>query len=415
MDGNITHTEIKKKGISVFTKFIISFLFLILNIETILYLVLQTDSAVVIYQKVLVFVILMISLFFFFKWNKGDRICFLFFILLVVKLIVESFVNYRSILIYPSVFAVMFPFLYVYFIKNLFKHLNIDILKAFIVFIFLGYFLFMFFHGSEFDLSYTTMPVDAEGPYSGDSRILHANSILLIVLPFLYFLNKLFSKHRSSLSIIGFIVSLIIILIHQHRTVWVTTIFSTLFLLFLKGNEKKLLRRVGLVTLIIAGIFVLTIFTVPGFGQILLERFSDVLDPLNEDNTGGFRYLQVLAYLNYFIQKPIFGWTFSGFELSNPFIENWEEGSGHHFHDAYIEVLFYFGIIGFLMKYYPLYSIARKIKKQLSDRSKILAAFSIAGFIYSFSAVPPLIFWGIVGVCLYSIERDLKISTNNNG
>jgi len=134
----------------------------------------------------------------------------------------------------------------------------------------------------------------------------------------------------------------------------------------------------------------------------------DVLDPLNEDNTGGFRYLQILAYFNYFLQKPIFGWTFAGFELPNPFSEHWDAGTGQHFHDAYIEVLFYFGITGLLLKFYPLYSVAKKMKKQFSDKTKIVAAFSISGFVYSFSYVPPMIFWGVVGLCLYYIDKDLK-------
>jgi hypothetical protein len=329
------------------------------------------------------------------------------FAILFLKMILESLIFYGSPLVYPSVLAVIFPFLYAYFAKNLFRRLNVDILEVLIVFIFIGYFVFMLFYGHDFDFSNTPMEQDP-GPFSGDSRVLHANSILLILLPFLFFLNKILSSQKTYFSIGGFVLSLIIIIIHQHRTVWVTTIFSTMLLLFMKGGNRKMFKRLFLLLIVTIGLLVVLIFAIPGFSQLLAERFMDVLDPLNEENTGGFRYLQILSYLNYFIQKPLFGWGFSGFELPNPFVDVWEEGTGHHFHDAYIEVLFYFGITGLLLKFFPLYSIARKLRKQLSDKSKVLAAFSVSGFVYAFSYVPPLIFWGIVGLCMYYIDRDIK-------
>jgi hypothetical protein len=65
------------------------------------------------------------------------------------------------------------------------------------------------------------------------------------------------------------------------------------------------------------------------------------------------------------------------------------------------------------LKFFPLYSVARKVKRKLSDQSKVLAAFSVSGFLYSFSYVLPLIFWGIVGLCLYSIEKDLRMNGFN--
>jgi hypothetical protein len=401
----INQVEAKKKD-SLF-KLLIVFFALIINIDTVSYVLLRTDAMVSLYQKLFFTIVLFLSFIFFFKWRRTDRTCFLLFVILLAKLVIESLIRYHSILIYPSVVAVMFPFLYVYFTKNLFRFLHIEIFKILIASIFFGYIVFMVFNGSDFDFSNTPL-IQENGPYSGDTRILHANSILLLVLPFLYFLNQILSVKKSYVSIAGFAASFIIIVIHQHRTVWLITIFSTVLLLFMKGGNKGMLKRIFLFILVTIGVFGLLMIAIPGLGQLFVERFMDVLDPLNEDNTGGFRYLQILSYLNYFIQKPLFGWTFSGFDLSNPFIDNWDAGTGHHFHDAYIEVLFYFGITGLLLKFFPLYSIAKKIRKQLSDKSKVLAAFSVSGFVYAFGYVPPLIFWGIVGLCLYYIDKDLR-------
>ena len=401
-----------------FFKFLVAFFVLIITADNISYLLMRNDANVSIYQKTLLSTITVVSLVFFLKWRRSDRICFYFFIFLLAKLILESFIAYGSFLVYPSVVAVIYPFLYVYFVKNLFRKLKIDIFGILLVSIFIGYFIFMLMYGEDFGFSNTPLVYDETGPFSGDTRILHANSVLLVVLPFLYFVNKIVFGRKSFIAISGFAVSLGVILIHQHRTVWVTTIFSSLILIFLKGKAKNVIRKLLFSLLWFLIVFVILIQIIPGFSNLLVERFSDVFDPLRDASTSGFRFLQILSYLNYFIQKPIFGWTFSGFELSNPFITYWEEGTGHHFHNSYIEVLFYFGIIGCLMKYYPLYSVAKKINKQVSDQSKILGAFCISGFLYSFSYVPPLIFWGIVGVCLYNIEKDLKnleIAKQNNG
>jgi O-antigen ligase len=401
--------QIISKNFSRLTKIklLIIFLLFFLTIETISYLLIKDDGLITIYIKLLSTFCLIYVLFSIFRWSYLDKMAVAIFAILFLKMILESLIFYGSPLVYPSVLAVIFPFLYAYFAKNLFRRLNVDILEVLIVFIFIGYFVFMLFYGHDFDFSNTPMEQDP-GPFSGDSRVLHANSILLILLPFLFFLNKILSSQKTYFSIGGFVLSLIIIIIHQHRTVWVTTIFSTMLLLFMKGGNRKMFKRLFLLLIVTIGLLVVLIFAIPGFSQLLAERFMDVLDPLNEENTGGFRYLQILSYLNYFIQKPLFGWGFSGFELPNPFVDVWEEGTGHHFHDAYIEVLFYFGITGLLLKFFPLYSIARKLRKQLSDKSKVLAAFSVSGFVYAFSYVPPLIFWGIVGLCMYYIDRDIK-------
>lgn len=411
---NINEKEVVTNGKSNFSKFLLTFFFLILAADTISYLVFQSDIIVALYQKILSFCVLTISAFIFFKWPRSDRKIFLLFLLILIKLVIESMINYGTPLVYPSVLAVIFPVAYVYFAKNLFDRLDVNVIPVLVSFIFLGYFLFMILHGHEFDFSNTPLILDETGPYSGDTRILHANSILLLVLPFLYFLNKLLTGQKSTAAVAGFATALIIILIHQHRTVWLTTMLSSGILLFLQGSMAKMLKNAVFFVLGLISFLIILIVVIPGFGQLLIERFSDVFDPLNEDNTSGFRYLQILSYLNYYIEKPLFGWGFAGFDLSNPFSDAWEEGTGHHFHNAYIEILFYFGIAGLLLKYYPLYSIARKMRRSvLTNNSKVLCAFCVSGFLYSFSYVPPPIFWGIVGLCLYNVERDLKNNITN--
>lgn len=388
------------------------FLLILLAIDTVSYLILRNEIFVVFYTKGLFLFSILYIIVKFNKLYKADRIAILIFSILLLKLIIESLMGYGSMLVYPSVAAVIFPFVYVYTIKTFIRNIEVDFVSLLSKTIIIFYFIFMIIYGKDFDFFVTPVHLEETGPFSGDTRVLHANSILLLVIPFLFFLNKLLKK-VTLISIAGFFVTFLIILIHQHRTVWVFTTLATGFFFYLNNREPtssvKLKKGIKIILILIVGFIFLFIF-LPDLQNLFIERLVDIADPLNEDNTGGFRYLQILAYLDYFVKKPLFGWTFSGFELPNPFNSGvWEEGTGHHFHDAYIEVLFYFGITGLLLKYYPLYKIAKQAtKNKLSENSKILSAFCISGFLYSFSYVPPLAFWAVVGICLFYIEKDIK-------
>lgn len=384
------------------------------SLNTVSYLVLVKSAFVEIFIKLLfsfcyIYLFLNIS-----KWSNSDKIAGVIFLLFTLRLIAESIFKYNSILIHPTVLAVISPFLYVYVLKNMLLKFNVDVLKSFIKVIFISYIIFMLIFGRDFGFSNASIHLEELGPFSGDTRILHANSILLFVIPYLYFFNKIIKKF-SIKSLIGFGLSFIVILIHQHRTVWVVTIISTIILLRINGKKSKLLKKVFLIAAIITLLFVAILYFNPSFKELLIDRFADILDPLNEDNTAGWRYIQILSYFDNFLQKPIFGWTFDGFRMPNLFLSGlWEEGTGHHFHNAYIEVLFYFGITGLLLKFYPLYKIVKSIGSiKLSDNTKVIGAFCASGFIYSFSYVPPLAFWASVGMCLFYIEKDIKVSRLN--
>ncbi len=139
------------------------------------------------------------------------------------------------------------------------------------------------------------------------------------------------------------------------------------------------------------------------------DRFSEIFNPAKENSTGDFRIQQSEVYGKMFLQRPVFGWTFEGFEMPNPMVDWWPAMTGQHFHEGYIEMLFYEGIAGFLLKYFFLfYLVIKAFSKKLSPQSIILISFAVSGLVFSFSYVLPLIFWGHVGLCLYYVERDTQ-------
>ncbi|MBC7757635.1 MAG: hypothetical protein H7069_02175, partial [Phormidesmis sp. FL-bin-119] len=88
-------------------------------------------------------------------------------------------------------------------------------------------------------------------------------------------------------------------------------------------------------------------------------------------------------------------------------VDWWPEKSGQHFHEGFMEMLFYHGFFGLILKYfYVLYLGYKAFTKNLDPKAIILIAFSLSGLLFSLSYVLPLIYWGHVGICLYYLERN---------
>jgi O-antigen ligase len=122
------------------------------------------------------------------------------------------------------------------------------------------------------------------------------------------------------------------------------------------------------------------------------------------------------VYFMLYVQRPVFGWTFEGFDMPNPLVNWWPAHSGQHFHEGYMEMLFYLGAVGLLLKYsFLFYLLYKMFSKKLSEDSIILISFCLSGLIFSFSYVLPTVFWGVVGVCLYYIEKKPASEEEDGG
>lgn len=203
----------------------------------------------------------------------------------------------------------------------------------------------------------------------------------------------------------------IVILIHQHRSVWASCITATVIYIVASFRNKFIPGdRLFKMMIVASGIFIASFFVVnaitPKFTNFMGDRFSEILNPTKEDGTGQFRQQQREVYFALYLQRPVFGWTFEGFDMPNPLVDWWPPKSGQHFHEGYMEMLFYLGIVGLLLKYsFLFYFIYKIFSKRLSQESIILMSFCLSGLIFSFSYVLPLMFWGVTGVCLYYLEK----------
>ena len=374
------------------------------------WLVLPVSTIILMYEKLLSIGLFGIIIYNFRKLLRSEQIYLGLMGVIMVRMVFESMINYGSIFQQLTLFTILFPAAYIIFIKWICRVYDFDILEV-IAWFYLGlYVVFMVIYGRGFSFSLDQVEMDDYGPFSGDSRIIHARSIFMMIIPLLWFLNEFISKGKSR-ALIPFLFCLVVITIHQHRSVWASTLFAlgVYFLISFRNNQIQVSRatRTFLGAVIGTALLLFIVSQVfPGTIDFFVDRFSEILDPAKEDGTGKFRADQRRVYFPMAMEKPFFGWTFEGFEMKNPLVDWWPEKSGQHFHEGFMEMLFYHGIFGLLFKYfYVLYLGYKAFSRKLDPKAIILIAFSLSGLLFSLSYVLPLVYWGVIGLCLYYLER----------
>jgi O-antigen ligase len=371
----------------------------------------HNSGIILLYQK-----IISIFSFGFILWRFRDlkpteKLLIGLFTILVIKLVFESLWKYDTLFKQFTIFTVIYPAVFVVFIKYILRRLDIDVLEFVARFYLVLYIAFMLLYGSGFSFSLQQIEMEDYGPFSGDTRIIHARSVYMLILPLLWFLNAFLEKKKFS-ALIAVLLCLTAIIIHQHRSVWACAILS-LFLyiwLFMRSGENSGGDLAGVFGLCAIGLicswFIISELK-PELLTYLGSRFDEIFSPASEGSTGNFRIDQSLVYGRYIEEKPLLGWSFQGFMLPNPLVDWWDENTGHHFHQGFIEILFYHGIIGLMLKYgFLFYILIKAFRMKLSPALCVLIPFCITGLLFSMNYILPLIFWGHTGMCLFYMEEN---------
>lgn len=398
-----------------YIKELLALFFTFLMMENIFsWLILPNSVVLLAYEKLMSLAIFFYVLYKFNNLQLFEKVYVVLFMGVMFRLVVESISRFGVFFEQFTMFSILYPVIFVIFIKCVCRSLQLDFLPFLAQFYIYLYIVFMLVYGRGFSFSLDSVDMDDYGPFSGDSRIIHARSIFMMIIPFLYYFSR-FLKTNQLRYFIPFAFCFIVILIHQHRSVWASCITATIIFLFasfrnqfIPGVRMFKLVLIGCIILIAAW-FVLAMVS-PKFTDFMGDRFSEILNPTKEDGTGQFRQQQRDVYFVLYLQRPVFGWTFDGFDMPNPLVDWWPAHTGQHFHEGYMEMLFYLGAVGLLLKYsFLLYMLYKVFSKKLSEHAVILIAFCISGLVFSFSYVLPTVFWGVVGVCLYYIEKKPEV------
>lgn len=406
---------VKIFGYQFYVKEILVLVFSYLLMENIFsWLLLPNSVILLMYEKIMSLIIFGFVLYHFNNLQNSEKIYIGLMVLVLVRLVFESMLSYGAVFQQLTLFTILFPIAFSIYIKCISRSLDLDLLAFLAKFYLILYVVFMLAYGWGFSFSLDSVQMEDYGPFSGDSRIIHARSIFMMILPLLWFLHE-FIKYGRIKYFFPFLFCFIVILLHQHRSVWASAIFSLAVYFFIAARNNMVpITRVLRFNLGSIAVLALIVFVIsqlfPATLAFFTDRFSEILDPARADGTGKFRADQRAVYFPMVLERPFFGWTFEGFEMKNPLVDWWPEKSGQHFHEGYMEMLFYHGVVGLILKYFYLIYLAFKaFSRKLSQESVIMIAFSLAGLIFSFSYVLPLIFWGHVGLCLYYLERKPAI------
>ena len=391
-------------------EFLVIFFTLLLMENIFSWLVMPVSVIVLMYEKLLSIVLFAFILYNFNNLKRNEKIYIGLMMVILVRLMFDSMINYGTIFQQLTMFTVLFPVAFTIYVKCISRSLDLDLLEFMAKFYLVLYVVFMAVYGRTFSFSLEMVTMDDYGPFSGDSRIIHARSIFMMIVPLIFFLNQ-YLKLGKAKYLAAFLFCFVVILIHQHRSVWASALFALGAYLFMAirnniipmGKVARLalgsILALALVTFVVSQVF-------PTMLPFLGERFSEIFDPAREDGTGKFRADQRATYFPMALERPFFGWTFEGFEMKNPLVDWWPEKSGQHFHEGFMEMLFYHGIFGLLFKYfYVLYLGYKAFSRKLDPKAIILIAFSLSGLLFSLSYVLPLVYWGVIGLCLYYLER----------
>ncbi|MEO6916925.1 MAG: O-antigen ligase family protein [Chitinophagaceae bacterium] len=365
------------------------------------------------YTKLLGLGIYAFMLFKYKELKKEERVYMVLFTLMMLRLVFESLFKFDSFFKQLTMFTVHFPVVYVIYIKYLLRWMDVDLLGFVAKFYMVTYFVFMLLFGRGFSFSLDAVDMVDYGPFAGDGRVIHATHVLMMIIPLLWYLHQFIVTNKKKY-LWPFLICVIIILIHQHRSVWSSAMLA-LFFYLIGAIRNKYLKAGKIVSITIGAIALIFLMSflattlMPKFLVFFAERFGEIFNPAKEGSTGNFRLEQREVYGEMFLKRPIFGWTFEGFEMPNPMVDWWPPMTGQHFHEGFMEMLFYHGIAGLLLKYgVLLYMLVKTMARGLSGNSIILISFCVSGLLFSLNYVPPLVFWGVVGMALYYIEADKK-------
>jgi O-Antigen ligase len=354
---------------------------------------------------------LMYGIFFYKRMSNYMKLAYFLLVVYIGALVFESKYVYGNFMMYPHVFMKVFIFTYTYFVYTYYKG-NYHIKMKHVAWFILGGFLLNVLLVNPHTLSISAFTNHERGVYS--------NSVYMLTVPLLYFLSNYFYHSKFIDLFMAFFV-LFLIFFFQHRTVWITTSFVlVVYYLLIRFKTVKPINFlakllpigtvVGILAVIASG-FILSIH--PEIIDKVQESFSDI-ENYDKQGTGGWRYQQIMSYVPFIQDNFMLGMRFDGFELPIQFYRDdidapvFEDGNGHHFHSFYVEVLFYTGLVGFILYLMiGLYPIIKALRQRvLTINQIILVSFITSGFIFGISYVLPVFFYGVLGWAIAAVEEE---------
>ncbi len=303
---------------------------------------------------------------------------FVLLTILLILLILNSLIEYGHPVKYPRVFSKVFQVYSIFFVYGFYKKfkgkISVDNLVYLISF------------GFILNVLIVNRDILSVSSFANHERGLTADSVYFLMIPCIFYFNKYFAEKKITYMYL-FLLTMFFIIFLQHRTVWVCTALGLIvnILLMHKNNLKITFNSAIPIAMIVVVVGFLASFFILKNETILnklSENVDDILNPTSQ-GTGNWRWVQFTSYWPYIVDNFTFGMRLEGFELPVQFFDRdtlaFEDGTGHHFHSQYVDLLFYFGIVGTGVVFIP--SIFYVVKYLLSLEKLNLDQLVIISFI----------------------------------
>ncbi|QKZ11386.1 O-antigen ligase family protein [Spirosoma sp. KUDC1026] len=243
---------------------------------------------------------------------------------------------------------------------------------------------------------------------TNDTRTTAAAEAFYLVFPFLFFLVRYITEHRKMDVIYTlFVLGLIFFLLH--RSVISTAGVAGVLVVGLaiigkvEGSRLKIKSTAAM-------LFVLGILTLPLLGTLSPKRTEAFLDTIggifspSEDETGSWRLEQSTYYMTNFLERPLLGWRYDGYDKGE-IMENEDfPEKGTIIHSQYVDMLYNYGVAGMglnlLIIFCTMYYIYVRNPK-LSLEQTVMFSFIASGLLYGISYQLSPYYWSFVGLGMY--------------
>jgi hypothetical protein len=324
-------------------------------------------------------------------------------------LMLESYANWGSWMVYPHVFSKLLVLLILFGIYTFHRRFGMPPLRQlFNVLTLVLLANLLVFHRDSLSMS----------AFVENERGFGAAAAYLFVPITLFNLNGYLVKGRLS-SLLFFFFCLPLIIFLQHRSVWIATAvaipINVLLLRRVPGVRFSIPKFVMLVVLpLILGSIGVTavVLNNPDVVQRLQDSVEDISNA-DKQGTGSWRLKQLQSYLPLVQDRPMAGWRLEGFEVPMQFYDPssdqpmWADRTGHHFHNFYLDRAFYFGVLGILLVLMvPLISVIRRllVRAVLQPEAAAFIAYFFCLLVYSASYDWATYHFGMLGLMLASLS-----------
>jgi len=215
------------------------------------------------------------------------------------------------------------------------------------------------------------------------------NLLLVMLIPLLYqvIINRQFKKHLP-----GVLLAIFQIVASGSKSSVLPIVLVFAIMLLGSAKDKKTVRRNILILLVIAVAGSAAIMLIPALygiiGDRIVEMFSGIGATEYDLHTStGQRMAVIAAVKEHFWEHPIFGHGFYAFkQMPYSLLEEYRPNEGTviayrniHTHMNFLELLFSFGIFGFIMYYwFPVYLIIKSFFTKNKMAKLIIFSFMIS-------------------------------------